>query len=153
MVERPAASSELVRRQMSRQRRTDTAPEMALRRELHALGMRFRVQHRVGRIRPDVVFTRARVAVFVMGDFWHSCPRHGTHPKANAQWWAAKLAGNTARDVRQRSELEATGWLVVWVWECEDPATAAARVYALWQARTAKSGTCTFSGRSITLGP
>lgn len=101
--------------------------------------MRFRVDLRVGRTRPDVVLSRARIAVFVMGDFWHSCPVHGTRPKSNADWWAAKLSANTARDERQRAELQVDGWLVVWVWECEDPAAAAADLDRLWRARTHRS--------------
>jgi DNA mismatch endonuclease (patch repair protein) len=139
MVVRPAASSELVRRQMSRQPSTSTTPELALRRALHNLGLRFRVNQRVETCRPDVVFSRARIAVFVMGDFWHSCPVHGTTPKANAAWWAAKLAANTDRDRRQRLELESAGWLVVWVWECEDPVTAAAALREQWRLRTGRS--------------
>ncbi len=138
MVARPAASSELVRRQMSRQRRTGTTPENALRRELHSRGLRFRVHQRVGTARPDVVFSRARIAVFVMGDFWHSCPVHGTRPRANGAWWAEKLAANTARDHRQRVELESAGWLVVWVWECEDPVLAASLLYEQWRGRTGR---------------
>ena len=139
MAERPGASSELVRRQMSRQRRTGTAPELALRRELHARGLRFRVDMRLASARPDVVFTRARLVVFVMGDFWHSCPRHGTRPRANAGWWETKLAANVARDERQREQLQADGWQVVWVWECEDPADAAASLHASWAARTGRA--------------
>ena len=138
MSDKPVPSSETVRRQMTRQRTSGTAPEIALRRELHALSLRFRLHLRVGASRPDVVFTRARIAVFVMGDFWHSCPLHGTRPKANAAWWAAKLEANRARDERQRRELEAAGWLVAWVWECEDPAVAAAFVQALWRGRTTR---------------
>jgi DNA mismatch endonuclease (patch repair protein) len=132
---RPVASSEVVRRQMARQRTSGTAPEIALRRELHALGLRFRVHLKVGAARPDVVLTKARIAVFVMGDFWHSCPLHGTRPKANAAWWAAKLEANRIRDERQRHELEAAGWHVTWVWECEDPAVAAAAVWTSWRRR------------------
>jgi len=137
-VDRPVASSEVVRVQMSRQRRDATAPEMALRRALHARGVRFRVQLRIGRTRPDLVLTRARVAVFVMGDFWHSCPRHGSRPKANRDWWAAKLDANTERDRRQRTALEREGWHVEWVWECDEADDAADRVVALWRARTGR---------------
>ncbi len=137
------ASSELVRRQMSRQPRGDTAPEIALRRQLHARGVRFRTGLRVGSTRPDVVLTRARIAVFVMGDFWHCCPVHATRPKANAQWWADKLDANVARDNRQRATLEADGWVVDWVWECEDPSAAADRIAALWAARTGRPGPLT----------
>ena len=135
---RPAASSPAVSRAMSRQRRRDTAPELALRRELHRLGLRFRVDLKVGPARPDVVFTRARVAVFVMGDFWHSCPLHATVPKSNRQWWVDKLATNRRRDERQRAALEADGWVVVWVWECEDPGDAARAVRGLWWARVSR---------------
>jgi len=120
---------------MRAQRRRDTGPELALRRALFAEGLRFRVHERVGRCTPDVVLTRARIAVFVMGDFWHGCPRHGTVPKSNRQWWEAKLAANRERDERQRAELTGLGWSVVWVWECEDPAQAAAGVAALWRCR------------------
>lgn len=122
---------------MSRQKTSGTVPEVRLRRELHALGLRFRVHFRLGRVRPDVVLTRARIAVFVMGDFWHSCPVHATRPKANAAWWAAKLAANQERDARQRRELESAGWLVVWVWECENAAEAARGIAGAWRQRIA----------------
>jgi DNA mismatch endonuclease (patch repair protein) len=138
MSRSPAASSELVRRQMSRQSARDTVPELALRRALHRLGLRFRLHQRIGRARPDVVLTRARVAVFVMGDFWHSCPVHGTRPKANAAWWVDKLDANAARDNRQRAALVADGWHVEWVWECEDPQSAAERIAAVWRTRTGR---------------
>src|SRR4051812_22101064 len=100
-VRAPASSSPAVSARMSRQRRRDTAPEIALRRLLHARGLRFRVDAKplAGlRRRADIVFTRARVAVFVDGCFWHGCPVHGTLPVANRQWWAAKLDANAARD-------------------------------------------------------
>jgi DNA mismatch endonuclease (patch repair protein) len=132
---RPSASNDLVRRQMSRQRRVDTQPELDLRRELHGRGLRFRLHVRIGRITPDVVFTRAKIAVFVMGDFWHYCPLHGNLPRANAEWWAAKLAANRARDLRQRDELKSQGWWVEWVWECEDAVVAADRIAAVWRDR------------------
>jgi DNA mismatch endonuclease (patch repair protein) len=88
---------------MARQARTGTTPEMALRRELHRRGLRFRVDYGfdidgLRRRRADLAFTRRRIAVFVDGCFWHACPQHATSPKANNSWWAAKLAGNVARD-------------------------------------------------------
>jgi DNA mismatch endonuclease (patch repair protein) len=116
---------------MQTQRRRDTAPELALRRRLHALGLRFRVDLRVLpalRRRPDVAFTRARVAVFVDGCFWHSCPQHATRPAANRQWWADKLAANVTRDRDTDRRLDEAGWAVVRVWEHEDADTAARRV-------------------------
>jgi DNA mismatch endonuclease (patch repair protein) len=98
-----------------------TKPELALRSALHRAGRRFRKNVRIHApgcsVRPDIVFTRARVAVFVDGCFWHSCPEHGTTPSANASYWAAKLAGNRQRDARVDAALHAGGWEVVRLWE------------------------------------
>ncbi len=69
--------------------------------------------------RPDFVFRATRQAVFVDGCFWHGCPKHATQPKANAAFWAAKLAGNKARDRRVNRELRALGWKVIRIWEHE----------------------------------
>lgn len=109
---------------MRANRRRDTRPELALRSELHRRGLRFRVDFAPVqglRCRPDVVFTRARVAVFVDGCFWHSCPVHGTRPTANGAWWAAKLDGNRARDRWNDAALAAEGWHVIRIWEHERP--------------------------------
>ena len=111
----------------------DTAPELALRRELHRRGRRFRKHFRpvpALRCNADLVFTRARVAVFVDGCFWHRCPLHGTDPSRNGAWWAAKLNANAARDRRNDAALAAAGWLVVRVWEHEHSSDAADRVEA-----------------------
>lgn len=116
---------------MGRQRRRDTVPEIALRRELHRRGFRFFVDRAPLpglRRRADLVFPRKRVAVYVDGCFWHCCPQHATYPKNNAEWWAAKLAGNVQRDRDTDTRLQAAGWTVVRVWEHEDPVTAATRV-------------------------
>ena len=118
---------------LARQRRVDTAPETALRRELHRRGCRFFVDRaplRGLRRRADLVFPRRRVAVYVDGCFWHSCPEHATYPKNNAQWWADKLAGNVARDRDTDARLIEAGWLVVRVWEHESAAAGADRVQA-----------------------
>ncbi|MGM7420847.1 very short patch repair endonuclease [Cellulosimicrobium sp. CpK407] len=114
---------------MARVRNRDTAAEMAVRRELHRRGRRYVVQRAVlpGRRRADIVFTRAKVAVFIDGCFWHSCPQHATRPKANAAWWAEKLARNVARDRQTDSDLRSAGWRVVRVWEHE-PAVIAADI-------------------------
>jgi DNA mismatch endonuclease, patch repair protein len=105
---------------MRANRRRDTKPELALRSELHRRGYRFRVDFSVRlkgrRVRPDLVFTRQRVAVFVDGCFWHSCPQHGTQPKANKSYWDAKLRENVDRDSRNTRELQEGGWRVVRVW-------------------------------------
>ena len=109
---------------MSRLRRRDTAPEVAVRRLLHALGLRYRVAYAVpGQRRRtiDVAFTRYRVAVFVDGCFWHGCPAHGTRPAANAEWWRTKLAANRARDEDTTALLQHAGWTVLRFWEHEQP--------------------------------
>lgn len=116
---------------MRANRRTDTGPEVVLRRELHRRGLRFRVDHQpaagVG-CRADIVFTRARVAVFIDGCFWHACPQHGNLPRANREWWRAKLAVNVARDRRNDEALIASGWRVIRIWEHEALDAATERV-------------------------
>lgn len=109
------------RRNMQANRRRDTKPELTLRSALHRAGFRYRCDFRVdlpaGRVRPDIVFTRRRVAIFVDGCFWHSCPDHGSRPKTNESYWSPKLAKNVERDLRNTSLLEAAGWRVVRIWE------------------------------------
>jgi DNA mismatch endonuclease, patch repair protein len=127
----PAASSPDALRRMQRQRRRDTCPELALRRELHRLGLRYRVERRVLpglRRRVDVVLGTTKVAVFVDGCFWHGCPEHATLPRANAAWWADKLARNVERDRDTDHRLADAGWLPVHVWEHEDMVEAAVRI-------------------------
>lgn len=108
--------------QMQRMPRASTSPEVALRRELHHLGLRFRVNHPGLPGRPDIALTRARVAVFVDGCFWHRCGEHGVLPKNNRGWWEAKLERNVQRDREKDVALAQLGWLAVHVWEHEDPA-------------------------------
>lgn len=129
----PVASTPAVRRTMQGNRKTDTRPELWLRSELHRRGFRFRKNHPLrpdgGRpIRPDIVFTRARVVIFVDGCFWHRCPQHGNSPRANGAYWGPKLDGNVARDRKTDSRLSEAGWTVVRVWEHEGTAEAADRV-------------------------
>jgi len=124
-----------VRDRFRRQRARDTAPELALRRLLHARGLRYRVDVAPLpglRRRADVVFTRARLAVFVDGCFWHRCPLHGTSPRSNAGWWRDKLDRNVQRDRDTDRALSEAGWQVLRVWEHEQPETAAERVHAAW---------------------
>lgn len=110
----------------------DTRPEKAVRSAVHALGMRYRVGVSITcgdvRVRPDLVFTSAQVAVFVDGCFWHSCPEHGDQPRTNTDYWRPKLQANVARDRRVDRALDEDGWQIVRVWEHEDPAEAAERV-------------------------
>lgn len=111
-------------------RRTDTAPEVALRRALHAAGMRFRKDFKIQiedrLIRPDIAFTRAKLAVFVDGCFWHSCSKHGTQPRTNRDYWIPKLARNAERDRAQSAMLEQAGWVVLRFWEHEPVVDACA---------------------------
>lgn len=106
---------------MRRQRRRDTTPELVIRRALHARGHRYRVDAPLPgmrRRRADLLFSGARVAVFVDGCFWHGCPTHATAPVANSEWWRQKLAGNRLRDHDTDQHLLSTGWTVIRIWEC-----------------------------------
>lgn len=115
-------------------RRRDTGPELRIGSALHARGMRYRRDFPViagdVRVRPDFVFTRRRVAVFVDGCYWHGCPDHGNIPKANSGYWTSKIARNRARDARVSDALRDSGWDVVRVWEHEPPSQAVVRVAA-----------------------
>jgi DNA mismatch endonuclease (patch repair protein) len=107
---------------MAANRRRDTSPEIRLRSALHRRGLRFRVDVPIpasGRrpIRPDIVFTRQRLAVFIDGCFWHSCPQHGSSPASNADYWQPKLARNRQRDTQADCLLRETGWSVLRIWE------------------------------------
>lgn len=129
---RPQPKSELVSRQMSRMPRQNTKPELVLRRELHARGLRFRI-HAPLPGRPDLVFTRAKIAVFVDGCFWHGCAEHGMLPKNNREWWWAKIDGNVRRDRTKDEALGLLGWDVLHVWEHENPKEAADRIEGKWR--------------------
>lgn len=122
----------------------DTRPELALRRALHAAGLRYRVcarplPDRRGTI--DIVFGPARVAVEVRGCFWHGCPEHYRPSRQNAAFWADKIAGTIARDKAKDEALTAAGWLVMVVWEHEDVAAAAQRVAEAVVCRRNRTGT------------
>jgi DNA mismatch endonuclease (patch repair protein) len=135
----PEASSEEARQRMERTRQRDTAPEVRLRALLFALGLRYRVDTRPLpglRRKADVLFRRARVAVYIDGCFWHGCPLHATWPKQNAAFWLDKIETNRRRDADTDRRLAEAGWLVIRVWEHEDPAEAAGRIAAAVRART-----------------
>lgn len=121
---RPTPSSPGVSARMSRARRRDTVPELAVRREAHRRGLRYRVDMALPglpRRRADMVFVRRQVAVFVDGCFWHSCPVHASMPSANRDWWSAKLARNEERDRHTDEHLRDLDWTVLRFWEHEDP--------------------------------
>jgi DNA mismatch endonuclease, patch repair protein len=125
----PASSADALRRMRS-QRQRDTKGELELRSLLHRRGLRFRVHALLPglRRRSDIVFTRARVVVFVDGCFWHGCPEHGTWPKENADWWREKIEANQRRDRDTDARLTGAGWTVIRVWEHEDPTQAADQI-------------------------
>jgi DNA mismatch endonuclease (patch repair protein) len=130
--ERLTPASDQTARSMRANRGRDTGPELAIRRYLHAWGLRYRVNWPIrlgGRpLRPDVVFGPSRVAVFVDGCFWHGCPEHATWPVSNAEFWRRKIETNRSRDVTQTDRLEQAGWTVLRFWEHEDPQEAAVRI-------------------------
>jgi DNA mismatch endonuclease (patch repair protein) len=126
---------------MQNQRTRDTAPELALRRELHRRGLRYRLQYKpVPELRrtADIVFPRPRVVVDVRGCFWHGCTTCKSIPKSNDLWWTAKIAKNRARDDATESAFRAAGWRVIVVWEHDVCAAAADRVERVVRQRTGR---------------
>lgn len=128
----PPASNENARRTMLANHRRDTSPELAVRRRLHAAGLRYRVDFPADpsdrRKRADIVFTRARLVIFIDGCFWHGCPEHYSEPKSNVEYWRPKIARNIERDARSTGRLEADGWQVLRFWEHEDPDAVVRRI-------------------------
>ena len=106
---------------MANIRGRDTAPELAVRRIAHRMGLRFRLHRNDLPGRPDLVFPKHRLAVFVHGCFWHrheGC-RHASTPKSRVAFWTEKFAANVVRDARQEAALRALGWRVLVIWQCE----------------------------------
>jgi DNA mismatch endonuclease (patch repair protein) len=122
------------RDRLRRVRQSNTEPEVRVRSRLHARGLRFRKHLRIGTgrsaPRPDIAFTRQKVAVFIDGCFWHQCPEHATMPKANRDFWEPKLRRNVERDLENNVALESMGWTVLRFWEHEDPVEVAAAIEA-----------------------
>jgi len=133
------ASSEAARLRMQRQNRKDTAPELAVRRAVHARGLRYFVHRRPLpdlRRTADLVFPTQRVAVFVDGCFWHGCPEHGRREvRQNTWYWPEKIASNRRRDADTDEQLQARGWLSVRAWEHEDPDAVADAIESLVRSR------------------
>lgn len=130
----PPATDAATRSRMQATRSTNSRAEMALRSALHRRGLRFRLHRALlenKRYRADIVFPRHRVAIFVDGCFWHSCPLHGTRAKAHREWWDWKLERNRNRDEFTNKALVERGWTVVRVWEHDDPVRASEQIAEL----------------------
>jgi DNA mismatch endonuclease (patch repair protein) len=132
-VPNAAPSSPHATATMRANRGRDTAPELALRAALHRRGLRFYKDRRVvlrpgWQVRPDIVFPRLHVAVFVDGCYWHGCTTHRTIPVSNSEFWTTKIEGTRKRDAEQTKWLKAAGWTVLRIWEHEDTDDAVARV-------------------------
>lgn len=106
---------------MKANKRANTQPEVLIRKYLHGAGFRFRKDYniKVGKknLRPDIVFTKLKIAVFIDGCFWHSCPSHGHIPKSNIHYWEPKLKKNIQRDKDTDKALKDAGWKIVRIWE------------------------------------
>jgi DNA mismatch endonuclease (patch repair protein) len=124
---------------MRANRRRDTKPERQLRSLLHRAGLRFRVDLPIAiddrrPLRPDIVFTRAKLAVFVDGCFWHGCAAHGRRPGIrNGNYWNSKIARNAERDREQNEALARAGWIVLRFWEHEQPEIAAREIERVYR--------------------
>lgn len=116
-METPEQRSHIMRAVRSR----DTGPEIIVRRFLHAAGLRYLLHDRRLPGVPDLVFPSRRIVLFVHGCFWHQHPGcdAAARPKSRTTYWERKLDGNIARDARQKAALEAAGWKVLVIWECE----------------------------------
>lgn len=106
---------------MARVKSRDTSPELIVRRRLTRLGYRYRLNRADIPGKPDIAFIARRKLIFVHGCFWHGhdCKRGDRRPRTHADYWLAKIGGNRARDERTRQRLEADGWAVLMIWECE----------------------------------
>lgn len=131
----PTPLSSSVTRTMRGNRRVGTRPEAEVRSWLHRAGLRFRKDYVVRlerrHVRPDVAFTRLKLAVFIDGCFWHGCPHHGTQPRHNAWYWTPKLARNRERDRLATAAMRRRGWVVRRFWEHAPTTEIAERVQAL----------------------
>lgn len=139
MNERPIPSSEVAHNRMVAQGQRDTTAELRVRRILHRMGLRYRVDYPVlekPRRRADIAFTKLKIAVFVDGCFWHGCPKHGTWPKANAAFWLNKIETNRARDKDTDKRLKRLGWSVIRVWEHDNPEMVVKCIASLVRSRS-----------------
>ena len=138
----PLPSSSDASHRMAKVRQTGTDAELALRREMYRIGLRYRVGYEVlkkPRRVADVAFPGRKIAVFVDGCFWHGCPEHATWPKRNAEFWRQKIEANRQRDADTNARLDAAGWTALRFWSHESPAKAAATVASVVAKTDAKN--------------
>lgn len=129
----PKPSSEAARNRMRAAKGRDTEAEMKVRRVLYRMGLRYRVDYVVidkPRRKADIAFTKAKVAVFTDGCFWHGCPKHATSAKVNAAFWRDKIRTNKARDLDTNQRLKKLGWVIIKAWEHEGPKKVANKISA-----------------------
>jgi DNA mismatch endonuclease, patch repair protein len=128
----PNPTSAAVSVRMRANKKRDTKPELVVRSLLHGRGLRFRKHLQVRltelTVRPDIVFPRQKLAVFIDGCFWHNCPTHGNVPRANTDYWRPKLQRNVERDQAVNVALVAAGWSVIRAWEHEPAPEIADRI-------------------------
>ena len=137
----PPPLNEVVSLQMRSMPRASTTPELAVRRELHRQGLRFRVNYKLLPGRPDIALARVRLAVFIDGCFWHRCPVHGTLPRNNRDWWHEKLTRNVERDGEKDTALAELGWQVMHFWEHEMATDVAGAVVSRWRSLSGRHDT------------
>jgi len=136
------ASSVTARKVMQGNRGRDTKPELAVRSLVHARGLRYRVNVRPEsdlRRTADLVFIRARIAVFIDGCYWHGCPQHFVASKTNVEYWQAKIDVNRRRDAETTGFLRERGWTVLRFWSHESPALVAEQIEAAVRVRRNKT--------------
>lgn len=140
---RPVPSSDEASARMKAVGVRDTKPEIAIRSLLHRAGLRYRVDCRPEASIPrtaDIVIRRLKIAIFVDGCFWHSCPIHGTMPAANRDYWQEKLQANQERDADTTKRLGDLGWTVLRYWEHEEPSVVAEQIVEIVTDRRRSSG-------------
>lgn len=141
MTAYPHPSDAAVSKRMRANRRRDSRAELAVRSALHHAGLRFFVDRPIrltGRIvRPDIVFPRATVAVFIDGCFWHACPEHGTEPRRNEHYWSPKLRRNVECDRAVDEALMRSGWHVARFWEHQPVSEVAGNIAGIVASRRA----------------
>lgn len=119
---------------MAKVKQTGTDAELALRKMLYQMGLRYRVDYKVlktPRRTADIAFPGRKVAIFVDGCFWHGCPKHATWPKQNAEFWRQKIETNRKRDTDTTERLRNTGWIVLRFWAHQSPVDAAKEVASI----------------------